>query len=395
MLLTLSLIIFVGFSFSELAYRLKLPRIVGMLLAGVVLGPFVLNLIAPEVLAISVDLRQIALVIIFLRAGLSLDLKDLKKIGVRAVLLACIPASFEIIGVLILGPLLLGLTLLESAILGAILAAVSPAVVIPKMLKMMKEGIGTKKSVPQLIMAGASADDIYVIVLFTSLVSIAQEGTFSYWLLLKLPIAILSGVFAGILLGLAMVWFFKKFHIRDTSKVLIILSFVLFMITVERLDFFPFSGLLATVSLGVTILAKYAVLAKRLVSKYEKIWVFTEMLLFVLVGAAVDITTIPTIGVWAILLIFGALVFRSIGVYLATIGKPLNFKEKSFVVFAYLPKATVQASIGSIPLTLGISNGNTMLTVAVLAILITAPIGAFLIDLTQKPLLETKIAEST
>lgn len=270
-----------------------------MLLAGVVLGPFVLNLLAPEVLAISLDLRQIALVIILLRADLSLNLKDLKKVGRHAIFMAFVPATFEIIGALVLGPLLLGMTLLESAIMGTILAAVSPAVVVPKMLKLMNEGVGTKKSIPQMIIAGASADDIFVIVLFTSLVSMAKEGDFSLLTFVKLPISIILGIGVGILLGLAMVWFFKKFHLRDTSKVLIIISFVLFLVTVERLDYFPFSGLLATVALGITILAKYPVLANRLVVKYEKIWVFAEMLLFVLVGTAVDITTIPSIGLWA------------------------------------------------------------------------------------------------
>ena len=291
------------------------------------------------------------------------------------------------IGALVLGPLLLNMSLIESAIMGTILAAVSPAVVVPKMLKLMNEGIGTKKLIPQMIIAGASADDIFVIVLFTSLVSMAKEGNFSILTFVKFPVSIILGIGVGILLGLAMVWFFKKFHLRDTSKVLIIICFVLFLVTVERLDHFPFSGLLATVALGITILAKYPLLAGRLVSKYEKIWIFAEMLLFVLVGAAVDITTIPSIGLWAVLLVLGMFVFRSLGVYLATLGKTLTFKEQLFSVFSYLPKATVQASISSIPLALGISNGGTMLTVAVLAILITAPLGALLIDLTARPLL--------
>ncbi len=388
MLFTLSLIILLGFAFSEIASRLKIPRIVGMLLAGIVLGPYVLNLIAPEVLAISIDLRQIALIIILLRAGLSLDLNDLKKVGKHAILLSFIPATFEIIGALILGPWLLGLTLLESAIMGTILAAVSPAVVVPKMLKLMKDEVGTKKSIPQMIIAGASADDIYVIVLFTSLVTMAKEGSFSWLALVTLPVSIISGIITGTLLGLAMVMFFKKFHIRDTAKVLIILSFSLFLLTFERVNVFPFSGLLASVSLGITILAKYPILAKRLVLKYEKIWVFAEMLLFVLVGSAVDITTIPKIGLLAIILVFGMLLFRTIGVFLATYGKKLSFKDQLFTVTAYLPKATVQASISSIPLALGISNGDTMLTVAVLAILITAPLGSFLIDFTSKRLLD-------
>ncbi|MBN2504827.1 MAG: cation:proton antiporter [Bacilli bacterium] len=392
MLLTLSLIILVGYSFSAIAGRLHLPRIVGMLLAGIVLGPFVLDLIADEVLAISIDLRKIALVIILLRAGLSLDLRDLKAVGKHAILLSIVPASLEIVGALILGPILLGLTLLESAILGTILAAVSPAVLVPKMLQMIDDKIGTKKSIPQMIMAGASVDDIYVIFLFTALVTMASEGTFDANVLLNLPISILAGVITGVILGLGFVWFFKKHHIRDTTKVLLIFSFALFFLTIEQLDVFPFSGLLGTMALGITILAKYPLLAGRLVKRYEKIWVFAEMLLFVLVGVAVDITTIPSVGLYSILLIFGLLVFRSLGVYLATKGKSLTIKEQLFTIFAYIPKATVQASIGSIPLAMGISNGNTMLTVAVLAILITAPIGSFLIDATKKPLLETEQA---
>jgi len=391
MLLTLSLIILVGYSLSAIAGRLHLPRIVGMLLAGIVLGPFVLDLVADEVLAISIDLRKIALVIILLRAGLSLDLRDLKAVGRHAVLLSIVPASLEIIGALILGPILLGLTLLESAILGTILAAVSPAVLVPKMLQMVEDKIGTKKSIPQMIMAGASVDDIYVIFLFTALVTMASEGSFDANVLLSLPISIMAGVVTGIILGLGFVWFFKKHHIRDTTKVLLILSFALFFLTIEQLKLFPFSGLLGTMSLGITILAKYPLLAGRLVKKYEKIWVFAEMLLFVLVGVAVDITTIPSVGLYSVLLIFGLLVFRSLGVYLATKGKSLTFKEQLFTIFAYIPKATVQASIGSIPLAMGISNGNTMLTVAVLAILITAPIGSLLIEVTKKPLLETEL----
>ncbi len=389
MLLTLSLIIVVGFALSELFSRLKMPRIIGMILAGILLGPYVLNLIAPEMLAISIDLRQIALVIILLRAGLSLDLKDLKKVGRPAILMSFIPASFEIIGVLVFGPLLLGLTLLESAILGSILAAVSPAVVVPKMLKLMDEKQGTKKRIPQLIMAGASVDDIYVIVLFTSFVQMAQTGNVSLLGFVFLPISIILGIGVGVIFGILFVKFFKRFHMRDTTKVLLILSFSLFFLTIEHeySHMIPYSGLLSALAMGITILTKYQILAERLVKKYEKIWVFTETLLFVLVGAAVDITTIPNIGLMAILLIFGSLFFRSIGVIIAVIKTGLNKKEKAFIVGAYLPKATVQASIGSIPLALGISNGNTMLTISVLAILLTAPLGAFIIDLTKNKFL--------
>lgn len=389
MLLTLSLIIVVGFALSELFKKIKMPSIIGLILAGILLGPYVLNLISPEMLAISIDLRQIALVIILLRAGLSLDIKDLKKVGRSALFMSFLPATFEIMGVLILGPIFLGLSFLESAILGSILAAVSPAVVVPKMLKLMEDKQGTNKKIPQLIMAGASVDDIYVIVLFTSFVQMAQSGNFSLVGFIQLPVSIISGIGVGILFGILFVKFFKKYHFRDTTKVLLILSFSLFFLTFEHqyAQLIPYSGLLSALAMGVTILAKYSVLAGRLVKKYEKIWVFAETLLFVLVGAAVDITTLPNIGIMAILLILGSLVFRSIGVLLSTMHSGLNKKERLFVVGAYLPKATVQASIGSIPLALGISNGNTMLTIAVLAILLTAPMGAFLIDLTKNRLL--------
>ncbi|MDD5293115.1 MAG: cation:proton antiporter [Candidatus Izemoplasmatales bacterium] len=389
MLLSLSLIILMGFSLSELCRRIRVPRIVGMIIAGIVLGPYVLDLIAPEMLAISLDLRQIALVIILLRAGLSLDIKDLKKVGRPAVLMSFLPATLEVVGVLILGPWLFGLTLLESAILGSILAAVSPAVIVPKMLHLMDIRQGTKKKIPQLIMAGASIDDIYVIVLFTSFVQIAQTGTITSLTFLILPISIVLGVGTGILFGLLFERFFRRFHMRDTAKVLLILSFSLFFLTIERAfsNIVPYSGLLSALAMGVTILAKYQLLAARLVKKYEKIWVFTETLLFVLIGVAVDITIISQIGILAIILVFGSLVFRSLGVFLSTLKCGFRFKEKLFIVEAYLPKATVQASIASIPLALGISNGNTMLTIAVLAILITAPLGSFLIDITRTPFL--------
>jgi NhaP-type Na+/H+ or K+/H+ antiporter len=389
MFLTLSLMIVIGFALSEIFHRLRLPRVAGMIFAGILLGPYVFNLIAPEVLTISLDLRQIALVIILLRAGLSLDLNDLKKVGRPAILLSFLPASFEIIGVIIFGQILLGLTLLESAILGSILAAVSPAIVVPRMLKLMEMKQGTKKSIPQMIMAGASVDDIYVIVLFTSFIKMAQEGRFTYDALIRLPLAILLGIGVGLAFGFLFVMFFKRFHMRDTTKVLLLLSFSLFFVTIEH-EFghiIPYSGLLSILAMGIMILSKYQILADRLVKKYEKIWVFAEMLLFVLVGAAVDITMIPYVFLWSIVLIFGALVFRSVGVLIATSHRSLNWKERIYVVEAYIPKATVQASIGSIPLALGISNGNTMLTVAVLAILITAPLGAFLMDISKNRLL--------
>ena len=389
MILSLALIILAGFALSEVAFRLKLPRIVGMILAGILLGPYVFDLIAPEVLAISIDLRQIALVIILLRAGLALDLRDLKKVGRPALLLSFLPATFELVGVLVLGPLLLGLTLIEAAVLGTILAAVSPAVVVPRMLKLIEEGRGTAKGIPQMIMAGASVDDIYVIVLFTAFVRMAQSGELSLVTFLELPIAILTGIAAGALVGIGAARFFRWFHMRDTTKVLVLLSLALLFVAGEAAlpSFVPFSGFLAVLAMGIALLMKYPALTDRLVRKYEKIWVFAETLLFVLVGVAVDIRTIPTVGLLSIALIFGALLFRSVGVLISTIGKKFTLKERLYVVVSYLPKATVQASIGSIPLALGISSGDVMLTIAVLAILVTAPLGAFLMDLTKQRLL--------
>ncbi|MFA5006031.1 MAG: cation:proton antiporter [Candidatus Izemoplasmatales bacterium] len=388
MILSLSLILFAGLALSEVAFRLRLPRIVGMILAGILLGPYVLDLIAPEVLAISIDLRQIALVIILLRAGLALDLGDLRKVGRPALLLSFVPATFELVGILILGPTLLGLTLVESAVLGAILAAVSPAVVVPRMLRMMAEGRGTNRGIPQMIMAGASVDDVYVIVLFTAFVRMAQTGETSFLGLLSLPLAIVLGIVAGALAGILAVRFFRRFHMRDTTKVLVLLAASLLFVAAESLlaGIVPFSGFLAVLAMGIALLMKYPVLSERLVRKYEKIWVFAETLLFVLVGVAVDIRMVPAIGFAAVAAILGALCFRSIGVLVATAGRKLSPKERLYVVFSYLPKATVQASIGSIPLGLGIANGDVMLTIAVLAILVTAPLGAFLMDLTREKL---------
>jgi solute carrier family 9B (sodium/hydrogen exchanger), member 1/2 len=270
------------------------------------------------VIEISIDLRQIALIIILLRAGLSLDLRDLKKVGKQAVLLSFIPATFEMIGAIVLGPLMFGLTILESAILGSILAAVSPAVIVPKMLKMIQEKHGTEKSIPQMIMAGASGDDIYVILVFTSLIQLAQGNGLQWQTILNIPLSIIFGITGRIVFGVLFVWFFKKFHIRDTSKVLLILSLGLLFLTIEKGNIFPFSGLLATITMGITMLMKYPILADRLVKKYEKNWFFSETMLFILVGAAVDITTIPTLGFLGLIFIFGMLIFRSIGVLIST-----------------------------------------------------------------------------
>ncbi len=389
MLFSLALILFCGFAIGGIMQKLRLPALLGMMITGILLGPHILNLIDPTILNISAELRQIALIIILIRAGLALDLKELKKVGRPAILMCFIPATFELASVVILAPLFLGISYLEAAMMGAVLAAVSPAVVIPRMLKLMERGYGQDKGIPQLIMAGASVDDIYVIVLFTSFIGMYQGQGFDFISLAKIPVSVLLGLILGILTGMLAIWLFKKIHLRDTIKILLLLGASFLFISLETAvkGYVPVSGLLAVIALGCTILKKNAALAKRISGKYSKIWVAAELLLFVLLGAAVDISSIANAGFQAVCLIFTALIFRMAGVFICLIKTKLNKKERLFAAISYLPKATVQAAIGGIPLSLGIAAGNTILTVAALAIIITAPIGAIGIDLTYKRLL--------
>lgn len=389
MLYSIALIFIVGLMLSQLFQRFHLPSLIGMILTGILLGPFVLNLIDPSLLAISADLRQMALIVILIRAGLTLNIGDLKKVGRPAILMSFIPATFELITVTILAPLFFPITYLEAAIMGAVLAAVSPAVVVPRMISLIEEKKGTNKSVPQLILAGASVDDIYVIVLFTSFMGMEQGASFSVLTLATVPISILLGVIAGILIGLAMVWLFKTFHMRDTVKVLLILSISFLLVTLETVlqGILPISGLLAVMALGAVLLKKYAVLANRITSKFSKIWVGAEMLLFVLVGAEVDIQSLTEVGFLAVVMIFVALAFRMLGVFLSLLKTPLSLKERLFCAIAYIPKATVQAAIGSLPLAAGVGAGEMILAVAVLSILISAPLGSIGIDATKDSLL--------
>lgn len=390
MLTSIALIILLGLFIGSIFTKLKLPSLVGMILTGIILGPHMLDLLDSSIIGISSELRQIALVIILTRAGLALDIKDLKKVGRPAILMCFIPATLEILGFIILGPKLLNLPILDSAILGTVIAAVSPAVIVPRMLKLMEEGYGTNKSIPQLILAGASVDDIFVIVLFTSFTSIATTGSnFSISSIIKIPISIIIGIILGILTGIVLVYLFKKIHIRDSIKILIILSVSFLFITVEDLlkGFIPISGLLAVMSLGATILKIYSKLARRISNKYSKLWVGAEIFLFVLVGASVDIKYVMNSGIITIILILGALVFRIFGVLLSLIKTEMNFKERLFSAIGYMPKATVQAAIGALPLSMGLASGEIILTVAVLSIIITAPLGATLIDNTYKKLL--------
>lgn len=390
MLISIALILICGFILSGIFHKLHIPGLLGMLISGIVLGPYVLNLIDSSILQISSDLREIALIVILVRAGLSLDIKDLKKVGRPAIMMCFIPATFEIIGAVVLGTVLLGISVIEAAIIGAMLAAVSPAIIVPKMLTLMEKGYGRKKSIPQLIMAGASADDIYAIVLFTSFIGIYKGGAFSAWSLLNVPISIITGFAAGIVVGFILVQVFMKFHIRDTIKVLIILGVSLLMVGFEEqiTSIIPFSGLLAVMALGGTVLKLREVVAKRISGKFSKIWVAAELILFVLLGAAVDINYISIAGIAAVIIIIGALLFRAIGTSISLIKSGLNAKEALFCNIGYLPKATVQAAVGAIPLAAGVASGNIILSIAVISILITAPIGAIGIDLSYKRLLK-------
>ena len=389
MLFSLTLIFLSGLIPGSIFNRLKLPQLLGMLLTGIILGPYVLNLLDPKILTISADLRQISLIIILTRAGLNLDINDLKKVGRPAVLMCFVPATLEILGMILFAPKFLGLNLLDSIILGTVIAAVSPAVVVPKMLKLMEENYGTDKSIPQLIMAGASVDDGYVIVLFTSFTGLASKGTFSFLDFAKIPTSILFGISGGFICGILAVYLFKKLHIRDSVKVIIILCISFMLVTFEHSlkGIIGFSGLLAIMSIGIAIQKKKPGLSKRLSVKYSKLWIGAEIILFVLVGAAVNIKYALFSAIPSIILIFLVLIFRMIGVFICLLGTSLSFKERIFCMIAYCPKATVQAAIGSIPLAMGLSSGNTILTVAVLSILITAPLGAFAIDMTYKKLL--------
>lgn len=390
MLTSLAYIFLMGLSLGYIFNKLRLPALLGMLFTGIILGPYALNLLDPSILSISADLRQLALVIILTRAGLALDLDDLKKVGRPALLMCFVPACFEIAGMVLLAPSLLGISILEAALMGTVIAAVSPAVIVPKMLFLMENKIGTKKSIPQLIMAGASVDDVFVIVLFTAFTGLLSGGEVSSASFLQIPIAIVTGLAAGILLGLVLSIYFKRFHMRDSVKVLILLSISFLLVAMEKLlkGTLPVSGLLAVMGMSATLLKTYGLLAKRLSAKFNKLWVGAEILLFVLVGATVDIKYAVAAGFAAVLLIFGVMIFRLAGVYVSLLKTPLTKKERVFCMIAYLPKATVQAAIGSIPLALGLSCGKIVLTVAVLAILITAPLGAFGVDISYKKLLE-------
>lgn len=389
MLLSIALILLVGMSMGWICRKIKLPSLLGMLITGIVLGPYVLNMLDIKLLGISADLRKIALIIILTRAGLGLDLTSLKKIGRPAVLMCFVPATFELAGMLLLAPRLMGMSLLEAAVMGAVLAAVSPAVVVPRMVKLMEEGYGVKEGIPQLILAGASVDDVYVIVLFSTFSGMMQGEGASVIRFVNIPVSIILGIIIGLTIGVLLAFYFQKVHIRDTAKVLIILGISFLLAAAEDSLTTPvtFSALIAIMFIGVGLQKKREAVAKRLAVKYAKLWVAAEVFLFVLVGATVNIGYLGRVGVRALLMIAGALLFRMAGVWVCLLGTGLKRGEKAFTMLAYTPKATVQAAIGGIPLALGFACGDTVLTVAVLAIVLTAPLGAFAIDLSYRKLL--------
>ena len=390
MLTSIAVILLLGLAAGWLFSKMKLPSLMGMIIVGILLSPHCLNLVDESILQISADLRQIALVIILTRAGLSLNLSDLKKVGRPAILMCFVPACVEMLGTILVAPVLLGVSTLDAAIMGSVIAAVSPAVVVPRMIRLMEEGYGKKNHVPQLVLAGAAVDDVFVIVVFTALTTLASTGEISASSFLQIPLSICLGILLGIVAGWLLVVFFRKNHMRDTVKVLVIISISFLLLEIQnRLEgIVPVSGLLAIMSMGIIINQKHNILAQRLSAKYNKLWIGAEILLFVLVGIAVDLNYALAAGAAAIVLVVVALVFRMTGVALSLLKTRLSGKERLFCMMAYTPKATVQAAIGTIPMTMGLECGSLVLTVAVISILLTAPFGAICVDRLHPKLLD-------
>lgn len=390
MLLSLSMGIIFALILGRICEKIQIPKIIGMIFTGIILGPYVLNLFDSKLLEISGELRKIALIIILIKAGLSLDIEDLIKVGRPAILLSFLPATFEIIGYVMVAPKLFGIELVDAVLMGTVLAAVSPAVVVPRMVNLIENRIGTKKAIPQMILAGSSLDDIFVIVLFTTFLNFTKNNTFSYFNLLDIPISIFLGILLGFIAGIILFLIFEyRFknnnHIRNSEKVIIILATAFLLVSLEELfkEKLSISGLLAVLSMAITLKIKSPTLVTgRLSEKFGKLWIGAELLLFILVGAAVDIRFTFSSGIGVVFIIGLTLIFRVFGVLLSTINTGFTTKERLFCVFSYLPKATVQAAIGTIPMSMGIESGSIILSVAVVSILLTAPLGAFLIDRT-------------
>lgn len=390
MLTSIAIILLLGFLAGELFKKMKLPSLIGMILVGIIISPYCLDLVDDSILTISKDIRQIALVIILTRAGLSLNIKDLKRVGRPAFLMCFVPACVEIVGTLIIAPLLFDVTLLEAAIIGSVIAAVSPAVIVPRMIKLIDEGYGKEHSIPQLILAGASVDDVFVIVLFTAFTRLASTGEISMMSFMQIPVSIVLGILFGFGIGLFLLPILKKMNIQDTLKVVVLLSISFLILEVETLlkNIIPISGLLAIMSMGIIIKQKDEGFAKSMSIKYNQLWLGAEIFLFVLVGVAVDVRYALRAGVAVILLVVFALIFRMCGVFLSLLKTKLTKNERIFCMLSYTPKATVQAAIGTLPLTMGLECGELVLTIAVMSILITAPFGAICVDRFHQKLLQ-------
>lgn len=390
MLLSIALIMLAGMGFSLLCRKIKLPGLFGMVIVGILLGPYVLNLIDPSVLAISAQLRKIALIIILARAGLTLNISDLKKMGRPAILMCFLPATLEMIGTVLLAPKLLSISTMEAALLGAVIGAVSPAVIVPKMIRLIEEGYGTEKGIPQLILAGASADDVYVIVLFSTFTSLVQGGNVSVLRFVNIPVSVVLGILAGLLCGAFLAVMFMKWELTGTVKAIVFLCVCFLLSAAEDAISLPitFSSLIAVMFIGIAMQKKNGEDARILSGKFNELWKGAEVILFVLVGACVDISHLANAGASVLLLLAGALVFRMLGVWVCLLKTALSGREKLFCMLSYTPKATVQAAIGGIPLAMGLPCGDTILTVAVAAIMITAPLGAFAIDRTYQKFLK-------
>lgn len=392
MLLSIAIILSAGLFSGWIFKKIRFPSLFGMILAGILIGPYCLNLLDEKILNISAEIRKIALIVILLRAGLKLNLSDLKKAGRPAVLMCFLPAAVEMAGMILLAPLFLGLSYMESAVLGAVIAAVSPAVVVPKMIKLIDENKGTEKGIPQMILAGASVDDVFVIVMFTTFTSLCSGDSVSLFKIAGIPISILTGILAGFGTGFVLSKFFEKIRIDDTVKILIMLSVSFFLVFAEDkiADFVPFASLISVMTMGIAVKMKKSessVDFAGLSGKLNKIWIPAEIFLFVLVGASVAISSVKDAGISSLILLFMVLIFRMAGVFLCTLGTGLNLKERLFCMLSYTPKATVQAAIGGLPLAMGLGCGQIVLTVSVIAILITAPLGSFAIEATYKKLL--------
>ncbi len=389
--MSISVILVSGLCFGWLCKKIHFPALFGMIIAGIIIGPYMLDLLDGSILDISTEIRRIALIIILIRAGLKLDAGDLRKVGRPALLMCFVPACLEIAGMIILAPLLLGISVLDAAILGTVIGAVSPAVVVPRMIRLIDEEYGTEKGIPQMILAGASVDDVFVIVMFTSFTGLAQGSGISWISLLNIPLSIITGVVVGIAAGTALFWWLKKFRIDPILQAILILAVSFIMDWAENmLTFIPFASLIAIMAVGAELNRKSPEMSKNLSGVFDKLWIPSEIFLFVLVGASVAADSLSGAGISAVILVLGVLVFRMTGVFLCVIGTKLDIKEKLFCMLAYTPKATVQAAIGGLPLAMGLPCGMIVLTVSVIAILLTAPLGAFAIDFSYKKLLKKR-----